>query len=207
MQTTLLCTGLACVIAAIVGGGLKAFDIEIPAFDSIPRQIALFAVGVSLVLTSGAIHPPPINMREQSAVDSSAGEASQSEKGNGVEGASKSPGKVDILFKVHKIFIDDFAQDNADFRHSLVQFDVGTYTVRDNMTHDFGVQRITLPQGNTDVDFYLFLAFNKATGRHVLYGHCTTTITVDQPQGDEPRLYTWTITIDSAKGISSCSVQ
>jgi hypothetical protein len=32
MQSTLLNVGLACIIGAIVGGGLKAFGVEIPVF-------------------------------------------------------------------------------------------------------------------------------------------------------------------------------
>jgi hypothetical protein len=33
MNTTLLTTGLACVIAGIISGGLKAWGIELPSFN------------------------------------------------------------------------------------------------------------------------------------------------------------------------------
>ena len=53
MQQTLLVAGIACVIAAVVGGGLKAFGIEIPALESGVRQGALGVLG--LVLLGGAV--------------------------------------------------------------------------------------------------------------------------------------------------------
>ena len=40
METTFLSAGLACLIAAIVGGGLKAFGIEIPVMSMRFRQAA-----------------------------------------------------------------------------------------------------------------------------------------------------------------------
>ena len=49
METTLITAGIACVIAAIVGGGLKAFAIEIRVLDSVRRQAALGAFGVLLI--------------------------------------------------------------------------------------------------------------------------------------------------------------
>ena len=52
MNGTLLGVGTACIIGAIVGGGLKAFGIEIPALSSLRRQILLAAVGVLLVVVS-----------------------------------------------------------------------------------------------------------------------------------------------------------
>lgn len=53
MEQTLLVAGIACVIAAVVGGGLKAFGIEIPALESGVRQGALGVLG--LVLLGGAV--------------------------------------------------------------------------------------------------------------------------------------------------------
>lgn len=52
MSGTLLSVGIACIIGAIVGGGLKAFGIEIPALSSVRRQILLGGVGVLLVLVA-----------------------------------------------------------------------------------------------------------------------------------------------------------
>lgn len=48
-DTTLLGAGIACIIAAIVGGGLKAFGIEIPVLSSVYRQVALGALGIVLI--------------------------------------------------------------------------------------------------------------------------------------------------------------
>jgi hypothetical protein len=47
---TLVSAGIACIIAAIVGGGLKAFGIEIPALNSIKRQLLLAGFGGLLIL-------------------------------------------------------------------------------------------------------------------------------------------------------------
>jgi len=52
MNETLLTGGIACIIAAILGGGLKAFGFEIPVIDSFGKQVLLGGFGVLLVLTS-----------------------------------------------------------------------------------------------------------------------------------------------------------
>ncbi|HUY93918.1 MAG TPA: hypothetical protein VMU71_01425 [Terracidiphilus sp.] len=52
MSTAILSAGLACIIAAVVGGGLKAFDIEIPALKSLLRQVILGVLGVLLIFVS-----------------------------------------------------------------------------------------------------------------------------------------------------------
>jgi hypothetical protein len=41
--------GLACILAAVVGGGISAFGVEVPAVGSVPRQLILAAVGIALV--------------------------------------------------------------------------------------------------------------------------------------------------------------
>lgn len=46
MRVTFVTLGLACIVAAIVGGGLKAFNIEIPGIASIARQALLAGFGV-----------------------------------------------------------------------------------------------------------------------------------------------------------------
>ncbi|OPX98003.1 MAG: hypothetical protein A4E58_01085 [Syntrophorhabdus sp. PtaB.Bin006] len=51
-----LVSGIACLIAAVVGGGLKAFGIEVPALRSLMRQVVLGILGVILVVI-GVIHP------------------------------------------------------------------------------------------------------------------------------------------------------
>jgi hypothetical protein len=49
METTLITAGIACIIASIVGGGLKAFSIEIHVLESGRRQAALGAFGAVLL--------------------------------------------------------------------------------------------------------------------------------------------------------------
>lgn len=48
MQTTLVTAGVVCVIAAIVGGSLKAFGMEVPGIKSLPRQIMLAVFGLAI---------------------------------------------------------------------------------------------------------------------------------------------------------------
>ncbi|SRR5260221_2633950 len=57
MQTTFLTAGIACVIAAIIGGGLKAFGIDIPVFRSTKRQLALGVLGASFICVAFALQP------------------------------------------------------------------------------------------------------------------------------------------------------
>jgi hypothetical protein len=57
MVNPLLTTGVVCILAAIVGGGLKAFGIELPVLQSWGRQAILALFG--LILVWSAISPPP----------------------------------------------------------------------------------------------------------------------------------------------------
>jgi hypothetical protein len=59
MSNTLLGLGIVALIAAIVGGGLKAFGFEFPAVNSARRQISLGALGIVLILAAewSAIEP------------------------------------------------------------------------------------------------------------------------------------------------------
>jgi hypothetical protein len=50
MENTLFGVGIACILAAIVGGGLRALGFEFPLLKSIPRQVLLFLVGVGLAM-------------------------------------------------------------------------------------------------------------------------------------------------------------
>jgi hypothetical protein len=66
MKTTLITLGIVCIIAAIVGGGLKAFQIEIPLLNSIRRQLLLASFGLVLIvvtLFTTATPPPPPPVR------------------------------------------------------------------------------------------------------------------------------------------------
>lgn len=57
MDTTLLLLGIACMIAAIVGGGLRAVGFEFPPLKSLPRQIILAVLGVILIIIGRSIQP------------------------------------------------------------------------------------------------------------------------------------------------------
>jgi hypothetical protein len=46
MNSVLLSAGAACIILAVVGGGAKAFGVEVPVLSSPARQLALAVVGI-----------------------------------------------------------------------------------------------------------------------------------------------------------------
>jgi len=50
VQATLVTLGVVAVMAAIVGGGLKAVGVEVPVFGSIPRQVLLGIFGLALIV-------------------------------------------------------------------------------------------------------------------------------------------------------------
>lgn len=50
MSETLIVIGLACVIGAAVGGGLKLKGVEIPVISSLPRQALLAGIGVAVIV-------------------------------------------------------------------------------------------------------------------------------------------------------------
>jgi hypothetical protein len=52
METVFLSTGLACLIAAVIGGGLKAFGIELPIVQSVKRQVILGLLGCVLIFAA-----------------------------------------------------------------------------------------------------------------------------------------------------------
>jgi hypothetical protein len=54
VESTLITLGIACVAAAIIGGGFKALGVEIPALQSPIRQTALGVLGLVLVLVAAA---------------------------------------------------------------------------------------------------------------------------------------------------------
>jgi hypothetical protein len=66
MNDILLSAGAACIIVAIVGGGAKAFGVEIPVLSSVRRQAALGIVGIGFLAAAyfvgnGSAGPKPGN--------------------------------------------------------------------------------------------------------------------------------------------------
>lgn len=55
MNEVLLTAGAGCVIIAVVGGGAKAFGIDIPVIENPRRQIALFVVGIAFLVGAVAL--------------------------------------------------------------------------------------------------------------------------------------------------------
>jgi hypothetical protein len=59
LDNLLLSVGLGCMIAAIVGGGLKAFGVDFPAISTLARQVLLFLFGAALCLLSPYVKHDP----------------------------------------------------------------------------------------------------------------------------------------------------
>lgn len=57
MNNVLLTAGVASIILAVVGGGAKAFGVEVPVLDKRGRQISLALVGVLFLAASFAFRP------------------------------------------------------------------------------------------------------------------------------------------------------
>lgn len=69
MVENLFYTGLGCLVAAIVGGGLKITGIfDIPVFSSVPRQLLLAALGIVLMVAAQvSLSVPPSTVARPSA--------------------------------------------------------------------------------------------------------------------------------------------
>jgi len=57
LNEVLLTAGVASIILAVVGGGAKAFGVEVPVLDSRSRQVALALVGVLFLIGSYLARP------------------------------------------------------------------------------------------------------------------------------------------------------
>ena len=58
MNAVLLSAGVTAIIAAVLGGGLQAFDVNVPVITSRARQVLLFAVGVAFVGAAWVLREP-----------------------------------------------------------------------------------------------------------------------------------------------------
>ena len=88
MAVTLLTTGLLCVIAAIVGGGIEAFGGKVPVIQSSKRQTALGLFGILLLLgayvsLSSKVPPEAVPKDSSSTAFNNRGNAREANKSNG----------------------------------------------------------------------------------------------------------------------------
>ena len=61
MDNVVLVAGLACLIAAVAGGGLRAFGVEVPVLQSRARQVILGVIGVILIFVARFPQRSPIS--------------------------------------------------------------------------------------------------------------------------------------------------
>jgi hypothetical protein len=89
MNNTLLTAGLVCTIAAIIGGGLKAFGIEIPVLQSTARQCLLGGLGLILIFITFREQLPSLPDTPSTPVSTISGELNHpSSEFTPVEGSS-----------------------------------------------------------------------------------------------------------------------
>jgi hypothetical protein len=69
MKTQLLLAGVACVVAAVVGGGLKLLGAEIPLISSTRRQALLAVIGVALLVWGGTLPSEQEQQRHQQLLE------------------------------------------------------------------------------------------------------------------------------------------
>lgn len=69
MKTQLLLAGVACVVAAVVGGGLKLLGAEIPLISSTRRQALLAVIGVALLVWGGTLPSEQEQQRQQQLLE------------------------------------------------------------------------------------------------------------------------------------------
>jgi hypothetical protein len=100
MNVSILIVGIVCVIASIIGGGLKAFGIEIPIFQSVRRQVILLVFGAALIgadLVAKSIADDEIQNPKPSFQDQNSKDTSQSS----IEDDAESP----ILTKAQNLLV------------------------------------------------------------------------------------------------------
>jgi hypothetical protein len=59
VSNSLLIAGIVCMVAAIVGGGVKMLGAEVPVLNSFPRQIMLFVLGLVFLFVSVGVGKSP----------------------------------------------------------------------------------------------------------------------------------------------------
>ena len=73
MESTLIIAGVVFVGAAIVGGGLVAFKVEVPLVDSLPRQILLGVFGTVLLVSGFVFGDKGVASGEPASTDTTVG--------------------------------------------------------------------------------------------------------------------------------------
>lgn len=94
--TTLVLLGVACIIAAIVGGGFKLARTEFPTITSVRRQLLLALFGLILILGGWAMDRPSGGIGERGVVENPAPQNQQGDPANGPSGPPDSP-VTDVL--------------------------------------------------------------------------------------------------------------
>ena len=77
MAIALVLAGVACIIAAIVGGGVKLRDVEFPTVKSLWRQLMLGGFGVLLAFAGAVVasEDPPVAAAEEISAEAPVADA------------------------------------------------------------------------------------------------------------------------------------
>lgn len=85
MGDTLLIVGVACIIAAVVGGGFKGLGVQIPIVSSATRQLALAALGLILVAVGIAPRLAPDEIQVNSVLSEALADYDQGDYDSAIE--------------------------------------------------------------------------------------------------------------------------
>jgi hypothetical protein len=102
MNSVLLSAGAACIILAVVGGGAKAFGVEVPVLSSPARQLALAVVGILFLAAAYVLRgtgpgpePDPAVAAYRQEVLAACRSAQSAASGNALFAASNNDGTFD----------------------------------------------------------------------------------------------------------------
>jgi hypothetical protein len=92
VSNSLLIAGIVCMVAAIVGGGVKMLGAEVPVLNSFPRQIMLFVLGLVFLFVSCGVGKSP------AATSAAASpQAAPTTSGDGAVGAASDEGDTCVV--------------------------------------------------------------------------------------------------------------
>jgi hypothetical protein len=230
VSATLLTAGLACVICAIVGGGLKAWGIELPALESGKRQFVLGLFGMVLIASSIASQDSSLSKTAPKTepetsipkVSKSNEPAPELPKPVEKEPEPAQPKSVEKEPEPPKPFSRIEPVTPTAYASSLIT-DGYDFEVRDGIDFTKSTVSISIPDANLSASTYMDKLFEEQSlrltpGLHVMNFQSRLVFKSDQEalvtscratlsSTSQKKIYLWGIKLDKKMGLVSCSVQ